>query len=177
VFGHLESGTDALMREFPKVLTRFREGVTRAWPLPPPGDLRFHGERAPRALQSGSSAGGNSYGCSRLHTFSESAPITNTGQHSATMIDRNWGMKICAPKILRAGQTLAPASLCLSPGESFLTNPPSSLSLSERGASTAKRNANPDETKRRTNAQQSTPSLSRKRPPIRLHHRGSVFFE
>jgi hypothetical protein len=78
VFGHLEYGTDALMREYPGDLARFLEGVTRDYPLLPPGDLDLHGEGALTALQSGSSVGRNAQLLLKVAFIVESAPITNT---------------------------------------------------------------------------------------------------
>jgi hypothetical protein len=101
VFGHLEYGTDALLREYAGNLACFLEGLTRDYPLLPAGDLDLHEEEALTALQSGSSAAGNAQLRLKVAFIVESAPITNTWQHSATMIDKNWLNKICARKNAR----------------------------------------------------------------------------
>ena len=105
MFGHLEYGTDALLREYAGDLAGFVEGLTRDYPLLPAGDLDLHGEGALLALQRGSSAGGNAQLLLKVAFIVESVPITNPWQHSATMIDGNWLNKICART------TCAPASL------------------------------------------------------------------
>jgi homoserine O-succinyltransferase len=112
--GHPEYESDTLMREYRRDLARFLKGETSTYPLLPAGYFDRDTESVLTALRSESGASCNAQLLLKVASVVENAPVTNTWQHSATTIYRNWLNEIRTRKNAHGADSRSVDSLAIS---------------------------------------------------------------